>query len=378
MNFLFVFSRLHPNYYASIEALAEKHNVKCLVGRIESQTDNNEIDIHQYRESIFSKLLWQITKNSLPRSKFEFRYKHSSLFMALITLVDYKADILVIRKNCKINFIYYTLAAKLLGVKVIQYTDTFLDSQTNPISRFGIIKIYPVNWGFAKKNTKKYHIPLTIKSSHFQKKEYKKDGVLKIIHVGKFIKRKGQFLLLKALKLIKDKIPLEIHFYGDYGFHNDDDYQQQISHFIQNNSLKEKIIFHKNISPNKMYLEYRKYDLFVYSGYVNKEKYSFSTTNNIAPDGEAGTKLYSLIEAMNESLPVIVASEKNVSGIVSDGKDGFVFENFSEQDLAQKIHQAYYSDLATMGRYAKNKISHRNNPSTFVAKITNIVENNFN
>jgi glycosyltransferase involved in cell wall biosynthesis len=164
----------------------------------------------------------------------------------------------------------------------------------------------PFDRTFCKKQSKK---KTNIKFFKNSKK------ILKIINVGRLTDQKDHLTLLKAITIIKDKIPLKLIIIGQ-GL---------------NKNLLENFVRNRNLSHNVKLIGYKKNSL----NFINKsDLFILSSRYEGLPNV--------LLEAI--CLKKFVISSNCSTGpreILSDGKGGLLFKVGDEHDLANKILYFY-------------------------------------
>jgi glycosyltransferase involved in cell wall biosynthesis len=167
-------------------------------------------------------------------------------------------------------------------------------------------------------------IPYGVDISKFsQKKEYKKDKILKIVFVGAITWHKGIEILLKAIKDLKAIINVELNLVGK---------------IVDNeilNEYKGLYNYHSFVPHEKLNDFYKQNDIFVFPSLIE------------------GFGLV-VLEAMASGLPVIVSDRAGSSDIVRDGIDGFVIPSGNAQMLKEKIIYFYNNrdKIEEMGKNA--------------------------
>jgi glycosyltransferase involved in cell wall biosynthesis len=133
----------------------------------------------------------------------------------------------------------------------------------------------------------------------------------KILFVGRIEKQKGLLLLCKAMKLIKEKVELDV-----FGNVVDEDYHEKCRSEYEYNF--------KGTLPLKNLLNLL-------------DEYDFL----VMPS--AFTEMYSMMikDAINYKLPVIASAAKGNVDTIKEGKNGFIFNYDDHKDLARVIDEAY-------------------------------------
>ena len=187
------------------------------------------------------------------------------------------------------------------------------------------------NYKFIKKNKIKI-IPNTISEKIKLKKNYNINKKLKIISVGRLEQQKGYDVLLKSLKILKEK---KYNFVCNiFGKGSE---KKKINQSIIKLGLKNHVIL-KGVD-RKILNYYKSYNLYILSskfeGYPN-----------------------SLLEALASGLTSISSDcDYGPSEIISNNVNGLLFKNGNHLDLYKKINFLLKnkSKFKNFGKYSKNK-----------------------
>ncbi len=222
-----------------------------------------------------------------------------TVLISALFLSEVKIKIISDRNNP--NFTEKKLLILILK-KIFYRSANFLVLQTDAIKE---------NYKFINKN-KIQIIPNTISKINQIKKKIKFNKNLKILSVGRLENQKGYDILIQALnRLKKDKVKFICHIYGAGSEKN------KLSKEIIHNKLNNNIYL-KGVKKNITKI-YKNYDIFIltskFEGYPN-----------------------SLIEALSVGLPCISSNcSYGPSEIISNKKNGLLFENDNYLDLYKKI-----------------------------------------
>jgi glycosyltransferase involved in cell wall biosynthesis len=211
-----------------------------------------------------------------------------------------------------------TFLIKIMKILFYRYADKLI-LQTNKVKEYYWFvskkKIFIINNFFSEKFSKK--------TKYILKKK------IKFLVVSKIEKQKGLEILIGALTQIKKKHNFKCDIYGKGSMQTD------IKNLIIKNHLSNLIFIKK---PKNLSNVYKKYDLYIlssyYEGYPN-----------------------SLVEAMITGLPVISSScDYGPREIISDKKNGVLFNVGSKSDLIKKIELMLYNYkfASKLGNEAKN------------------------
>lgn len=136
-----------------------------------------------------------------------------------------------------------------------------------------------------------------------------KDEIV-ILVVGTLNYRKGMDILIEALKNLQHK-NFKVLFVGE----GKEEYKDVLKQKIKKNNLEKKIIF---------------------CGWQNPYNYYFQSDIFILPSRKEGFPLV-VVEAMLQGVTVIRSNTYGAYDQITDGKDGFIFENENVEELKYKI-----------------------------------------
>jgi len=138
-------------------------------------------------------------------------------------------------------------------------------------------------------------------------------GSKKVTFIGRLEKEKGIFTLIKAWEILTDKDP-------EIG-------SLQI---VGNGNLYEAL--RKDFCSNRPKRNFRLH------GYVQSvEEYLLDSSLIVIPSSIEGCPNV-LLEAMSYAVPVVGSNIPGISNIISDGRNGLLFETGDSYDLAKKLH----------------------------------------
>ena len=351
MRLLFVVSRLHPNYTDSLRALAAKHALNVLVARQAENERHEGLSLSHFPDGPISRLLTLFYRRAgLAPEQIAYRKRHPSLLWLVRFIHEHRIDTIYARRDNKHLLRTARMAAWLTRCRFVSYRQQILDP-AKPMDRRAV---YPLRVSCDADESLANYIPLAIDLARIQESATVTRNLpggiepLRIMAVGKLIHRKGHHLLLEAVAQLRGRLSLQVHIYGDYAASHGQKYGQKIAQMIAAHKLQDCVELMPMVQPDAMLDEYSRHNLFVYSGWVSPERYPDSETYARA-NGQCGTRLYSLIEAMAAGLPVVCASERHVVGAVENGGNGLVFEKRDAVDLAAKIEAIAQMDLVAMG-----------------------------
>lgn len=268
------------------------------------------------------------------------KWKNSSMYIKYAISIFLLIKTILKKRNCLIfsfqaNW-YAIIIAKLFRIKIITRSNTAPQGWSNNFFKKILYK-FVINFAdeiivnsFEFKNSlKKYfnikskciYNPLNkskilrlsfkkIKFSFFNKKKY-----FRIINIGRFTDQKNQILILKAVNLIKNTVPIRVLIIGTGRNYN------ILKKFIKENNLKKYVKLKKDIDNPFPYLKLS--DAFLLSS-------NYEGLPNV------------LLEA--QTFKKILISTKCPTGpkeILLNGKAGIFFKMNDAKDLSKKIIFSY-------------------------------------
>lgn len=377
MRLLFVASRLHPNYTDSLLAFAAEQGFEVLVAWQSENERHEGLSLSHFPDGPMSRLLTHFYRRAgLAPEQIAYRKRHPSLVWLMCFIRKHRIDTVYARRDNRHLLRTARLAARMTGCRFLTYRQEIFD----PCRKMDSAAIYPLCATLAEASPPANFIPLAIDLTRIPKlasvPRYVPDSgePLRIIAVGKLIERKGHHLLIEAAAQLRGRLPLQISIYGAYSAFHAKQYAQQIADIIVAHDLQDCVKLMPMIQPDAMLDEYARYHLFVYSGWVRRERDPDDETYARA-NGQCGTRLNSLIEAMATGLPVVCASERHVVGAVEHGGSGLLFEKGDALDLAAKIESIAQMDMAVMGARSRALIEAYHDAKNFPALLERMVAN---
>lgn len=170
-----------------------------------------------------------------------------------------------------------------------------------------------------------------------------------IYYVGWISKLKNFSLILKALHLLKEEqYKFKLHIYGEF---RTKQYKKQVYEYILNNGLKDYLVFHGYLDSSSLMERIKSHTYFVLPS--NQENLPMSI-------------------AESQALGKIVLASK-VGGIpemITDGKDGFLFDPNNEIELFNKLKSCFDGkfDIHCISDNAFNRAKDNYNGDLFLNK----------
>ncbi|MBN1253039.1 MAG: glycosyltransferase family 4 protein [Bacteroidales bacterium] len=371
--FLIIAPRFHTNlYYRAIALQNDGNKVKVLVLYKGKSEFYQNIDIETISLSIFSKIVLKISsflKKSNLKSDFELRIQSPQLKIIKI-IKSFNPDFIILKAYQNNLALKTLIISKLLNIKVLMLTQTpythikgskFLFKLNIKLFKFlgvhsfitPIKSNYEAFKNFGIKNV--FYIPFVFPNQNIDNKNLNTDYI-KILSIGKFVKRKNQILLLKTVnQLIKNNYKIKLTFIGEK---SDNEYFNEINDFLKENNISKFIEIKTNFDYRQTLEEYKSHDLFILPSFKEPAAYS-------------------PVEALAFGLPVICSTENGTKCYIENGKNGYIFESNNSEDLKEKIINLI-SDKNKLIDFSKNAlISAKENHSleSFSSRIYQITQN---
>src|SRR3989344_1033658 len=215
MKFLFCAPRYHTNFFYPIQALLKHgHEARFLAlyrGQSESY-DNLEPKILGYSK-VFQWLNRRLNPGGgkLIKNSFELKYGYPPVGILYREIKRANPDVVVVKDLSSFYSLITLGIARLLGKKVIAMVQIpkFREKKKSYSvaaagALFGTRVVTPVlgDVRFPNRNKNLSYIPFVYDVKDF-KKEYFKNGAINVLSVGKLQERKGQLLLLEAVRALR-------------------------------------------------------------------------------------------------------------------------------------------------------------------------------
>ena len=137
------------------------------------------------------------------------------------------------------------------------------------------------------------------------------DGSPAILAVGYFSRLKGFDLLIEAVAKLRSKLPnIKLHVVGS-------GYEGYLN-LLKEKGIENFVVFHGMVDHSKVCSYLKSADIF------------------IMPSRHEGFPI-TLLEAMSSGIPVIASNIGSLKEIISDGKDGILFQTENTEELANSI-----------------------------------------
>lgn len=365
MKILFVVPRYHTNMIGWINALQlQRHEIVIHALNEGVSEEHYLVKPKIFEIGLFSKILIKILGHGGPNLKNGF----PSIIKYINEFKKAKPEIIVVRDVLRPFSLLAMIIAVFSKSKIIIYSQTDLHKyysiKRKIITKF-ILFFFRAVWITPIKGVKetfKYHpkkmyfVPFAVPVKN---KEFNTADTVKIVTIGKFVKRKNHILLIKAIsELLSEGYNLNLQIVGEVSNSEHNKVYDKVRDIIKDENLENHINIKLNLSLEQVYSVYNLSDLFILP--ASKEPASIS-----------------ILEAMGYGLPAICSSTCGTRGYIKDLNGGIIFKDGSEESLINSIktiikkeNYYYFIENIKKNRY---KIA----PDTFLNKLNDITSRNF-
>ena len=369
MKFLIIAPRFHTNLYYRVKALKDAgHTIKVVVLYKGKSEFYENINIQQIRLSLTSKLFLKtislFKKNNL-KSSLELRLQSPGKELKQI-IKTYKPNVIILKAYQNMFALKTLFIAKKYKLKVLMLTQTPHTHIKNSkllfklnIKLFKYLKVFayitPIKSNFEAFKSygiqNVYYLPFVYPIIEKEIKKREKDIPLKIISVGKYVKRKDQRILINATKDFLKRKKATIDFYGEIA---DIKYYNELKLLIKENNLESAITLFNNINYKELQDKYKEYDIFVLPSYSEPAAFS-------------------IVEAMANSLPVVCSDQNGTKCYIEEGKNGYVFKAKNLKSLKKTMSEIIADQFSeTISTENFNTFKKEHTTKQFVESIINI------
>lgn len=368
---LFIVPRFHTNLYYQIEALQEagyKVRVLVLYKGLSERWEGVEVVRIGYSWLYEKFARFFIRKDSYLKSSLELRLGFPSLRVLRKEINEFVPDVIFLKAYLNI------FAFSVLLSNVCKKNKLFVLTQTKKDNINGSVLALRIFFVFSKlfrvrsyispiektkeildkfKGINVFYLPFTFPLVKGLELNRRRGDILRIMTVGKFVKRKEILLLLQAFNgLIKEGFSdLRLNIFGEKA---DLDYARRVEDYIKRNQLEDFVKVRYNLDNKKIIKEYRKHDIFVLPS--SKEPAA-----------------YSVVEAMGSGLPVICSSECGTKSYING--NGFIFKSGDVFDLKNKMKLLLKKDnIQKMSAKSVELVIQDHEKQVFLKKIEKIIK----
>jgi len=379
MKILYVASRFHTNQVPIVEGW-KRNNVDVVFvtqhndfGREDHSVLKPKVVGYSGVFKAILKLVWILFKNKLNNAKTPNYFQAQFGFPPIIKMNKIirreEPDIVILRDRCIYNTVVYLLC-------IINNVPTLLYNQTPYYENSEVIKkdifhklirkvsprirITPV-YGTERANSiitqGSIYVPFVIMPKfEIDEKEHFANGVINVICVGKYEKRKNHKELVKVIQEVNKSKQIHLTIIGECSREIHKKYYTELVEHINKEKMNDSVTLLLNLSLEAVYDEYRKSDLFI-----------------LPSTGEFAS--ISQLEAMSCSLPIICSNTNGTSHCIKYGVNGYTFEDMNFDDLRDKIEKVIVSkeNIIKMGEESLKIVKEEYNFDIYKNKIESII-----
>lgn len=367
MKILFVAPRFHTNQVPFVEGLLEAgHDVAFDVvyhGVSEDHTIVTPTVIEPAQLSAW------LQRRRAPTNLGDDHADHTfpSFWAYLQRLRAMEPDVIVIRDPNRPFSTVAAVAARLLGIKIVLYTQG--DTHARPDRRKGFLRavlLHGLNaqWYSSVSGDRKlpkvherfHYLPLAADVRRTFKTSWFDDDRVHLLSVGKFFPRKNHLLLLSSFKALRDVHPMHLTLVGEVSTPEHAAHYAEVQAFARDHGLERDVTVATNVPFAQMGEVYAKHDVFV-------------MPSRREPVG------VSVLEAMAHGLPVVCSTTNGARWYVEPGRSGRIFESDDLEDLTRTL-AAIVSDregMRAMGARGRELVETVHHPQTVARAFEAIV-----
>jgi glycosyltransferase involved in cell wall biosynthesis len=381
---LYVAPRYHTNQIPITEGLLNAgYQVRFLV-MYKGVTENYEaIQPDILQPSLIVRTLYRMIlkrKGDVYAENWLLRRYKPGFIQVLNYLRTLKPDIVILRERSKQSRIVYA-CCKLLGIqKVILYNQKPLNADewrgkllkkllaniVFPKARYSPVKHVKLLSDLSTTpdlpdNPHAYFAPFVQEAYILpDEKNYVKDGITRILDVGKYRDYKNHRILVEAVSLMKERKNFHVTIIGQVSNEDEQNYFDSLTSMILDKNLQDTFTLLKNIPYRQMQNFYKVHDIFVLPS--KKEVASIS-----------------VLEAMSNALSTISTDNNGTAFYVTEGNAGLIFDNNSAQDLANKLTYlvGHPEKIRSYGKNGLKYIRENCGFENYLESLRHIVRNEF-
>jgi glycosyltransferase involved in cell wall biosynthesis len=368
MKLIFLAPSFHSNLFFPIKGLVDAgHKVKVLTlyrGKLEGDYDDVVKPITLGYSLLFI-LLNKIFNRQLRiylKNNFELKYSFPPLIKLFVEMMRFKPEIVVIKNIESVYSLIGAVFAKIIGAKIVftLQIDKYRQKRKSwSVSLVGLVFGAPVltpllgdQAGFGNENRNLHYVPFVTETIN-EERIYFFNGTIKILTVGKFVRRKNHLLLLRVFKELVKQYSVHLTIIGERA---DESYVKEVEDYIKQKNLSLKVSLRYDLLFKQVLKEYLNHDIFV-----------------LASSDEPAAA--SPLGAMSRGLAVISSSANGTRCYIETGKNGFVFEDKNETDLRNKLEILLCdkTKIVEFGKYSLELARTKHKPEIFVKEIIKLV-----
>lgn len=365
MKFLFVAPRFHTNQFFVVKALLNHgHQVEFLAVTTRSTEDHSVLEPRLLEYAPLYRLRKRLQPNAPDRTLAYYSFGRLARYFR-----SYDPEVVIIRDPKRRHSRRCALMAFLQRRQVVFYTQGEVYRPMSALKRTAfrlLMQAFKAPWispvkGDADKYPpiapNVYYLPFVVEP-HGRPPEASdsKDGVIRLIMVGKYMQRKNHLLLIRAVESLLDRYKLHLSVFGGY---DTEAYRQQyerVREYVHSRGLQQHISLNNSVPFETLLQEYARNDLFVLP----------------SRDEEVGV---SVLEAMASGLPVICSDTAGVQWYIEQNGNGRIFASDNLQSLIDALEYcvADAQRLRQMGRRSYQLATTVHSPAAYHARLMRIL-----
>lgn len=355
MRFLYVAPRYHTNQIPIMKGLTENGDSVCFVSHYQGTVEDYSYvkPVIAGYSSLFlleNAIYLKLHKKNSHAGDMKLKFGFPSARRIRHIVRDFKPEVMIIRER-SVYSIVVCQACRHMKIPMILYNQSPLweneikkDFPHRVVKKLlPAVRITPV-LGKQDVNKEKednaFFVPFVMEPRlSSEDKTWFQQGMIHILCVGKYEKRKNIAMLLEIIDEIRDHFPIKLTVAGECSseFHKAYYKEQQI--YIQEHHLEQHVTLLKNLKRSEMDELYAGADLFV-----------------IPSTAEPAS--ISQLEAMAFSTPVICSDQNGSACYVKHGVTGYLFRDNDRIALKEALQNALEDreGLQQMGKMGYNEI----------------------
>ncbi len=367
MRILFILPRQHPNQASWYHALENAgHTVKYIVSYSLPTNERRDLPEPVIIDEVPLPLLYSLlirsfgwfTRKEIQRPYLIWPHHH----ILKDALEEFSPDIIIVRECLTpLSLVVQSIAIRK-KIPTVHYSQAPIQKQDGLLFRLlrgsGIVPKFKMSPTIdpvkpAVEQDDSFYIPLFVPAA-ITAIEGRSDDTVRLLFVGKYIRRKNHLLLIEAFNEIRKTHKVELTMVGSTVL-TEDSCQDEIIAKINTLDLSKYITVQYDVDPLKMKDLYISHDIFVLP--------SIDEPFSISP-----------LEAMAYGLPVIVSDTNGCRFHIREGENGFVVKS---NDLDSLIHSLKkmmnMRDLSNLKSGALNYAIHNNNENNFLERFEEMI-----
>jgi len=324
--------------------------------RLSKLLDRHNVDVahlHNIHHQISPSILHELKKRNIPVVMTLHDYKMACASYSMLNkgkpceACKGKKYLQIVKNKC----VKDSFAKSLLGFFEMYFHHKFLDIYDKVdllISPSQFLKDKLKEMGFDKRVV---HLPNFIDMEKFRGSQNNSDNETSIVYLGRLSSEKGLLTLLKAVKILNDKIKIALNIIGEGPIRGELEKKAKAEGM-------DNVRFHGYMKGEKLYDELRKNQVVI----IPSEWYE----NNPI----------SVLEAFALGKPVIGSRIGGIPELVRDGETGYTFEPGNAGDLCDKVMMLLSDDTTRniMGQNARKFVVTKFNPEKHYQELMEIYQ----